>query len=49
MMPMRSQSAAASSIEWVVRTTVLASLARATLRHSSRRDAGSSPVLGSSR
>ena len=48
MMAILLQSASASSMEWVVRTAAVPRRRRLITSHSTRRDCGSSPVLGSS-
>lgn len=45
-MPMRSQSASASSREWVVKMRAREDLARVTASQRRRREAGSRPVEG---
>mmetsp|Transcript_18894 Transcript_18894/g.55450 ORF Transcript_18894/g.55450 Transcript_18894/m.55450 type:complete len:107 (+) Transcript_18894:1298-1618(+) len=49
MMPMRPQSASASSMEWVVRTMTRPALDRSISAHMRRLVSGSRPVVGSSR
>ncbi len=49
IIPMRWQSASASSMEWVVKTTVVVRAHASTISQISLRTSGSRPVVGSSR